>query len=154
MSKSEGNIIRVNDFVLQYSPNILRVLLTQTQYSKPVNVNDDSINNAGSVISKIENLILKQVKVQEDFTKIKDETFISILKNDLDTPNAFAHIFEQIKNINASADAYEFQKMLFNLDLLGIKVEINEQKVKEYQEALTKEDFERSDILRKEVVSI
>ena len=128
MSKSIGNTFTVEEFVNKYSANILRYLLISNHYTKPINLSDDLIENTINSIDKINNSLIKflffEMSNQRDI-KIKplfDEKFKNILEDDLDIPNALSYIFSQLKELNKYQDILVFYKIIFNLELLGFKL--------------------------------
>lgn len=121
MSKSLGNIVYGKDFIKNHSANVLRMLFLLSNYQKPINVNENVIENAKIQMQKIFNILLKINKIS-DSKKLKplvDEKFIKILENDLDTPNSISYLMLQLKNLNKEFSETEYQKFIFNLKILG-----------------------------------
>lgn len=150
MSKSLGNIIYVRNFLKKYSNNVLKFLLISNFYTKPMNVNENSIKNAQMQVDKIKNLLFKLIwkynlKIENFFIK-KDEEFLKILNDNLNIPNGISLLNLYIKKLNKNYDKELVEKFLFILNIFGIsynvnfkllnelknkKAEINELKIKE-----------------------
>lgn len=159
MAKSVGNIITINDFLSKYSPNVLRMIFLSTSYSKPINVNNEKINEAIFQIEKIKNVILKFIIEEIKLTKKvnlkeeEDKEFIENVKANFNFPNAISYIDKQINLLNKEHNIEIFNKFLFNLDLLGFKLEINI-KVDKILEILERKDYTQLDIEKINMVII
>lgn len=122
MSKSLGNIIYAKDFIENYSPMILRMLFLLSHYRKPIDVNQNVIENAKIQMQKIKNCLRKfddKIFDKKMPKSIQDENFIKILENDLDTANAVSYLMLQVKKLNKEFNQIEYQKLIFNLEILG-----------------------------------
>ncbi|BDV03743.1 MAG: cysteine--tRNA ligase [Candidatus Hepatoplasma scabrum] len=124
MSKSLNNIIYAKDFLKAYSPNTLRMLFLLSYYQKPININENVINNAKIQIAKISNFLIKINKIfnNKSAKSLIDQDFIKILENNLNTPNAISYLMLQLKKINKKFDEIEYQKLIFNLEILGFNL--------------------------------
>lgn len=129
MSKSLNNVFYVKDFLSKYSTNVLKFLLISNSYSKPINVDDNTINNAKIQISKIENVLIKILWDYEidkkDFIDKKDNEFLKAINRNLDIPNGISILNSYIKIINKNYDLDKIQKLLFILKILGIIYEVD-----------------------------
>ncbi len=157
MSKSLGNFFTVKDFIESYGANSLRMLLLSNHYTKPLNVTENVIDNAVESIKKINNSLItffinftKENKELE-FTLQKDFDFIEILKKDLDTPNALTYIFNQLKILNKTKELDIVNKIIFNLSLMGFKLETNFNIV-ELKEAVMNKNYQYLDTFRKKEI--
>src|ERR1051325_3639677 len=122
MSKSLGNIIYAKDFIENYSPMILRMLFLLSHYRKPIDINRNVIENAKIQMQKIKNCLRKfddKIFDKKMPKSIQDENFIKILENDLDTANAVSYLMLQVKKLNKEFNQIEYQKLIFNLEILG-----------------------------------
>ena len=93
MSKSLGNIITISDAVKQYSGQVVRLALLSAHYSKPLDWNDELLQNQ-------KNTIDKWYKLYED---TQDENILDIsetLLDDLNTPGFIAKIHELYNSAN------------------------------------------------------
>lgn len=153
MSKSLNNVFLAKDFIKKYSSNILRVLLISTSYTKPIDVDENSIKNSIEIIEKIKNAILKFVLSNGNMEPKHDDKIVEILNKNIDTSKALTHIFNLISEINNNEKS-SFSKLLFSLKLIGIKLEINQEVLDLYKKALLDKDYNISDKYRTEIVKI
>ena len=115
MSKSLGNVILVSDILSQYNPAVIRLALMSTHYRQPLNWTQDTIINAENILQKIS----KSLDNNKNTYNQKDEEFIKLLCDDLNTPNAIQYLVKQAKL--AKNNNEELAKLRYNCDLLGIK---------------------------------
>ena len=108
MSKSKGNYYTLSDIFLKgMSVEEFRYMIFSAHYRSKINFSLKRINNAKKAISRITNLKHKLIPIAKD--KIKafpnaKERFHEALKDDLDSPKAFAIFFEWLKDINLKID--------------------------------------------------
>ncbi len=140
MSKSLGNVVWAKDLIEKIGANPMRWMMLSTHYRAPLNISDESVENAQKEFAKVLNT-LKQayirlargdVAIIGDVAADVDAAFMTAMQDDLNTPNAFAAVFEATKRLNASLRQREFlaaevvsyvlalEKML---DILGIRYE-------------------------------
>lgn len=113
MSKSAGTFITIDDIIAKgYSPLDLRLLVLMAHYRSDINFSWESLHQAKqsrnrilTFIHRVQNLPThkRNLKVQ----KLIRDTYTSLrraLFNDLDSPQAIAHIFEFIRSINSAID--------------------------------------------------
>lgn len=108
MSKSLGNVIWAKDMMEKIGANVMRWLMLSAHYRAPLNINEESIDTARKELEKVSNT-LKQAYVKLGLAEAAlndqaDETlyssFLSAMQDDLNTPNAFAVVFEANKALN------------------------------------------------------
>jgi len=108
MSKSKGNYYTLSDIFLKgMSVEEFRYMIFSAHYRSKINFSLKRINNAKKAISRITNLKHKLIPIAKDkiqaFPNAK-ERFHEALKDDLDSPKAFAIFFEWLKDINLKID--------------------------------------------------
>ena len=173
MSKSLGNFITAKDILSKVDPMVLRWFLLATQYRDDVNVSDEIIESSKAELTKIITAY-KQACVKLEVNDIKvdgvDEDtykrFMDAMADDLNTPNAYAVIFEIVKNINQlvrvkevnfEALGKEVNTLVRCMNVLGIvlpDILMSDDDKKMYQEwvdAKSVKDFEKADKLRAEL---
>jgi len=87
MAKSQGNILKINEFKNNINGQVLRLALMSTHYKQPLDWNDKLIDQCQNTLNKwYENFIelKKQVLIPEDFLKP--------LYDDLNTPGYIANL--------------------------------------------------------------
>ena len=108
MSKSKGNFYTLNDIIKKgMSVEEFRYMIFSAHYRSKINFSLKRINNAKKAISRITNLKHKLIPIAKDkiqaFPNAK-KRFHDALKDDLDSPKAFAIFFEWLKDINLMID--------------------------------------------------
>lgn len=170
MSKSLGNFITAKDILSKVDPMVLRWFLLATQYRDDVNVSDEIIESSKAELTKIITAY-KQACVKLEVNDIKvdgvDENaykrFMDAMADDLNTPNAYAVIFEIVKNINQlvrvkeinfEALGKEVNTLVRCMNVLGIvlpdmTMSLDDKKMyQEWMEAKSIKDFKKADELR------
>lgn len=170
MSKSLGNFITAKDILSKVDPMVLRWFLLATQYRDDVNVSDEIIESSKAELTKIITAY-KQACVKLEFNNIKVagmnedayKRFMDAMADDLNTPNAYAVIFEIVKNINQlvrvkeinfEALGKEVNTLVRCMNVLGIvlpDMTMSDEDKKMYQEwmdAKSIKDFKKADELR------
>lgn len=170
MSKSLGNFITAKDILSKVDPMVLRWFLLATQYRDDVNVSDEIIESSKAELTKIITAY-KQACVKLEVNDIKvdgvDEDtykrFMDAMADDLNTPNAYAVIFEIVKNINQlvrvkeinfEALGKEVNTLVRCMNVLGIvlpdmTMSLDDKKMyQEWMDAKSVKDFKKADELR------
>lgn len=170
MSKSLGNFITAKDILNKVDPMVIRWFLLGTHYRDDINVSDEIIENAKTELNKVLTP-LKQASLKLDIANVEVdefngdlyEKFLEAMEDDLNTPNAYAVIFELVKSINQKLrvkdiDYVELAKdvkaLRKCLDILGIVYPVvklsSEDKAlyNSWNEAKANKDFETADKLR------
>ena len=170
MSKSLGNFITAKDILSKVDPMVLRWFLLATQYRDDVNVSDEIIESSKAELTKIITAY-KQACVKLEVNDIKvdgvDEDaykrFMDAMADDLNTPNAYAVIFEIVKNINQlvrvkeinfEALGKEVNTLVRCINVLGIvlpdmTMSLDDKKMyQEWMDAKSVKDFKKADELR------
>lgn len=125
MSKSLGNFITAKDILSKVDPMVLRWFLLATQYRDDVNVSDEIIESSKVELNKIVQAY-KNAKVKLEVNDVVEDSldedlykrFMEAMEDDLNTPNAYAVIFEIVKQINQKVRVKE-------IDYKALKKEVN-----------------------------
>tara|TARA_B100000123_G_scaffold135977_1_gene100306 strand:+ start:4 stop:1335 length:1332 start_codon:yes stop_codon:yes gene_type:complete len=115
MSKSLGNVITVSDILERENPIIVRIALMSAHYRQPLNWTQDTMNNSRNIYKKI----ISSLDIESSIATERDDKFIDLLCDDLNTPNALQYISKQARD--AKQDRSALAKLRYNCDLLGIK---------------------------------
>lgn len=173
MSKSLGNFITAKDILSKVDPMVLRWFLLATQYRDDVNVSDEIIESSKAELTKIITAY-KQACVKLEVNDIKvagvdDDAykrFMDAMADDLNTPNAYAVIFEIVKNINQlvrvkeinfEALGKEVNTLVRCMNVLGIvlpdmTMSLDDKKMyQEWMDAKSVKDFKKADELREQL---
>ena len=140
MSKSLGNVLWAKDVVAQLGTNLTRWLMSSVHYRKELNFSDETIETARKELDRVL-LPLRQADIKAalagvTFSDAYDaeayRAFLDQMDDDMNTPNAYAVIFETVKKLNQALRVREIdfenvgklrnavEKML---TILGITVE-------------------------------
>lgn len=175
MSKSLGNVILAKDAINEYGANLTRLILLNAPYRSIINFSDESLKSNEAIINKIDFVIkqsslllnLENMPLEGEATKLNP--FLEALSDDMNIPNGITYLLELIKESNIELrkkdkdiniikdNFYTINKILY---ILGIPFEIkkmNEEEInlyKEYLDAKTNKDFEKSDILRNKLIEL
>ena len=170
MSKSLGNFITAKDILSKVDPMVLRWFLLATQYRDDVNVSDEIIESSKIELNKILQAY-KNAKVKLEVNGIVEDgldcelykRFMEAMEDDLNTPNAYAVIFEIVKLINQKVrtkdiDYVSLKKEVNTLErcmnVLGILLpdlrmnDEDKQLYKDWEDAKAIKDFAKADSLR------
>ncbi len=171
MSKSIGNVLWAKDVLDKVGANVVRWMMLSAHYRAPLNISDDTIEQATIELLKAET-VLKQVEIKTQLSDLKiddsietvhKEAFMKAMEDDLNTPNGFMEIFEVIKDLNQQLRSRQpistqisslYNSLRFMLDTLGIEIEpivLSDEDQVDYQkwnEAKVAKDFAVADAIR------
>lgn len=175
MSKSLGNVVWAKDMIEKVGADTMRWMMLSAHYRAPLNINEESIETAKKELNKTLNT-LKQAMIftqrkKLSVTQLPNEAvysaFLEAMRNDLNTPNAFAAVFEACKKLNNAmrqkeADADEIgslisalKRMLHVLGIAFDEIALSEEDhrlFKAWEEAKAQRDFTKADEYRNELM--
>ena len=174
MSKSLGNVVYAKDMIKKFGGAVTRLVILSAHYRQPVNFTDETVNAAIQEVNKM-TMVIKQMSLKIQTSPYNIElgkptyigNFLEALADDLNTANALTEIYNIIKLSNQELRSrdVDYQKLndLFKslrdmLSILGIEipfVKLSENDKNLYQNYLNSKenkDFEKSDMLRKELI--
>jgi len=145
MSKSLGNFFLLREILEKFSGNVVRLFILSTHYRKPINFSFEnmedtkkalqnivkSMNKFGNIVKKYKNEKIENVKNSKFSQKIDefDKKFEDAMDEDMNTPQALATIFDQIRETNKliSTNEGEFSTIYYEIkksyDSLKQKIE-------------------------------
>lgn len=116
MSKSTGNFFLLREILEKFSGNAVRLFILSTHYRKPINFSFEnmedtkkalqnivkSMNKFEAIISKYKNEKTSEITNLDFSQKIDefDKKFEDAMDEDMNTPQALATIFDQIRETN------------------------------------------------------
>lgn len=134
MSKSLGNFILLRDLLKEYDPMVIRYLLASVHYRRPLQFDQDALDEAQINYQKIQEVFRRLKHRQADALREgQDETawieqinesmasFIKEMDNDFQISNSLTAFFEMIKITNRYLD--QEQVLLATLNHLKEKLE-------------------------------
>ena len=118
MSKSIGNVLLVKDLLSQAPGEAIRVTLLSTHYRSPLDWTDEALKQSTRNLDKLYGALqdLQDIQVEVSCNDVTDE-FIGALKDDLNTPAAFAELHKLAKQANSETDVQK--RMLIKKQLLS-----------------------------------
>ncbi|TET81296.1 MAG: cysteine--tRNA ligase [Anaerolineales bacterium] len=115
MSKSLGNIVSVEEFLSEHDGNILRMVILNAGYRKPLKFNEDVIKQAKRAWERLRAALRPASQsfeappqaVTDLAEKVKETRvgFEAAMDDDFNTPGALGHLFELVRAINQARDA-------------------------------------------------
>lgn len=120
MSKSIGNLVTVEEFLGDHEPDILRMMVLNSNYRNPLTFNDEVIEQAERSLERLRTalrpayLTADQTDQQtsEDIGKaLQDQVyatrqaFLVSMDDDFNTAGALGHLFDLVRAINQARDA-------------------------------------------------
>ena len=175
MSKSLGNFVTIKDVLKKYHPEVLRLFFYLTHYRKPINFNENSINDAKNILDKLYESIREFNESKLEVDKSFSVKFNNSLKDDFNTPKAIKVLQEINQQINrqVSTDNSDLRKLKNSLrsfaNSIGLLLnsaedyfkysgdsELDDNKIQEAieerNEARANKNFALADSIRKELL--
>jgi len=175
MSKSLGNFVTIKDVLKEYHPEVLRMFFYLTHYRKPINFNENSINDAKNILDKLYESIREFDESKLEVDKSFSVKFNNSLKDDFNTPKAIKVLQEINQQINrqVSTDNSDLRKLKNSLrsfaNSIGLLLnsaedyfkysgdsELDDNKIQEAieerNEARANKNFTLADSIRKELL--
>jgi cysteinyl-tRNA synthetase len=140
MSKSLKNMILLKNALAKWGSNVLRLYLISSQYSKPIDYNDEILNEALQKWRQIEHCIF-ELRTTSNVSGENDEfenkclnyldIFMSFLDNNLNTPGALTTFMELISYINSISASEKLTSTMSNkvlpilntmMNIIGVKI--------------------------------
>ncbi|AQS54508.1 cysteine--tRNA ligase [Novibacillus thermophilus] len=112
MSKSLGNVVRVNELLEQFSPLPIRYVLLSAHYRQPLNFSQALIEQAENAVERIHTCAAnlkhrlsasRSEKVEPDVERTLQalsEKFEQAMDDDFNTPNAMSVVFKAVREAN------------------------------------------------------
>jgi len=171
MSKSLGNFFLLREILEKFSGNVVRLFILSTHYRKPINFSFENmedtkkaLQNIVKSMNKFENIVekykkekIENVKNSEFSQKIEefDKKFEEAMDEDMNTPQALATIFDQIRETNKfiSTNENEFSTIYYEIkksyDSLKQKIENVFGIAIEVENAVKEEEGENMELTKK-----
>ena len=105
MSKSLGNVTNLLDLLDRYDARAYRMLLLQTHYRSPVKVGQDNIDASVKALAGLDAFAARSTALRGEPDEATLARFKELMDDDLDTPNAMAHVFDTTRRANTALDS-------------------------------------------------
>ena len=160
MSKSLGNVILVSNMIAEHDPIVIRLALMSTHYRQPLNWTDNTIKNAKNILDKIN----RALHDSESTSVERDNNFIGLLCDDINTPNAIQYLVKQAKE--SKSNKSNLPKLRYNCQLLGlntnnISIKISnvdtikiENLILKREKARNNKNYDEADLIRNQLESM
>ena len=171
MSKSLGNTMWAKDVVDQLGTNLTRWLVSSVHYRKELNFSDETIETARKELEKVMGPMrqadiksqLAGVTLSDAYDEAEYRAFLDAMDDDMNTPNAYAVIYDTVKKLNQSLRQREIswetvapyrnavEKMLEVLGITVEKITVDEEGRELFakcNEAKAQKDFASADVYR------
>ena len=105
MSKSLGNFFTIRDVMEKFHPEVIRYFIVSSHYRSPVNFSDFALKEAKNALSRFyHSFKAYQQSYGEKTTEALDETLVerfnTAMRDDFNTSEAIAVLFESNKELN------------------------------------------------------
>lgn len=105
MSKSLGNFFTIRDVMDKFHPEVIRYFIVSSHYRSPVNFSDTALKEAKTALSRFYHAFkaYEQVFGQAKTSHLEQtyvERFNTAMRDDFNTPEAMAVLFELIRELN------------------------------------------------------
>ena len=186
MSKSVGNFFTLDDIKKEYDLMVIRFWLLTTSYRQPINFTKEIIDQAKSSLDRLNNAYFKAEELKDKadekgITKeentllgvlsTKEEEFVKVMEDDLNTADAITVLFDLVKFINtniSTTSSKEFVENTFEVyqrlyGVLGLVAKKKEahvdedfikEKIFERNAAKKAKDFALADRIRDELMEM
>jgi len=116
MSKSLGNIVSINDFLIKHDADVMRLVVLNGSYRAPLTFNDETIDAAEKGLERIKSAlrptsvvvgvtasvgVLNMLFMQMELTK---KGFIKAMDDDFNTAGALGKVFDLVRAVNIARD--------------------------------------------------
>jgi cysteinyl-tRNA synthetase len=114
MSKSLGNLVTIDEFLREHTPDTLRMLIFSGHYRKPVTFGDETLNTADRSLDRLRSGIRpsagqKSTGPEADALRRATEDaradFIAAMDDDFNTSGALAALYQFTRAINTARSA-------------------------------------------------
>jgi cysteinyl-tRNA synthetase len=127
MSKSEGNIKLLNEYIDKFGGNVIRFFFLRSHYRKPQEFSEGLLEESKTTFKRIQDFTRSVEANASDLSTI--ESFKNSMNDDLNTPKFLGEIFEKMNNLsNLSEDEEKNLKetIKFIFEILGFNFDIKE----------------------------
>ena len=141
MSKSLGNLVTIDDFLVEHGADVLRLVIAGSGYRKPLVFNEDVIADGQRALERLHSALRPaagQVTEGPAVEALREQArkgraaFEDAMDNDFNTAAGLAAIYDLVRSINAARDAgvggepfADAQAALRSLtDVLGLRLKV------------------------------
>ena len=145
MSKSDGNVKLLNEYIDQYGGEVVRFFFLRAHYRSPQEFSQDLLEESKKTLNNIREYT-KDTKSDPVDPKVL-EIFEACMNDDMNTPKLLGEIFQMIKESNNLEDFEGNQRkqtIKYIFEILGFQFKLADQSIKDKK--LLSEFFSKYDI--------
>ena len=145
MSKSDGNVKLLNEYIDQYGGEVVRFFFLRAHYRSPQEFSQDLLEESKKTLNNIREYT-KGTESDPVDPKVL-EIFEACMNDDMNTPKLLGEIFQMINESNNLKDLEENQRkktIKYIFEILGFQLTLADQSIKD--EKLLSEFFSMYDI--------
>ena len=145
MSKSDGNVKLLNEYLDQYGGEVVRFFFLRAHYRSPQEFSQDLLEESKKTLNNIREYT-KDTESDPVDPKVL-EIFEACMNDDMNTPKLLGEIFQMIKesnNLNDFEGNQRKQTIKYIFEILGFQLKLVDQSIKD--EKLLSEFFSMYDI--------
>ena len=145
MSKSDGNVKLLNEYIDQYGGEVVRFFFLRAHYRSPQEFSQDLLEESKKTLNNIREYT-KDTESDPVDPKVL-EIFEACMNDDMNTPKLLGEIFQMIKESNNLKDLEENQRkqtIKYIFEILGFQLKLADQSIKDNK--LLSEFFSTYDI--------
>ena len=145
MSKSDGNVKLLNEYIDQYGGEVVRFFFLRAHYRSPQEFSQDLLEESKKTLNNIREYT-KGTESDPVDPKVL-EIFEACMNDDMNTPKLLGEIFQMIKESNNLKDLEQNQRkqtIKYIFEILGFQLKLADQSIKD--EKLLSEFFSMYDI--------
>ena len=145
MSKSDGNVKLLNEYIDQYGGEVVRFFFLRAHYRSPQEFSQDLLEESKKTLNNIREYT-KDTESDPVDPKVL-EIFEACMNDDMNTPKLLGEIFQMIKESNNLKDLEGNQRkqtIKYIFEILGFQLKLSDQSIKD--EKLLSEFFSMYDI--------
>ena len=145
MSKSDGNVKLLNEYIDQYGGEVVRFFFLRAHYRSPQEFSQDLLEESKKTLNNIREYT-KGTESDPVDPKVL-EIFEACMNDDMNTPKLLGEIFQMIKESNNLKDLEHNQRkqtIKYIFEILGFQLKLTDQSIKD--EKLLSEFFLMYDI--------
>jgi len=100
MSKSLGNFFTVREILERYRAEEVRYFILTSQYRSPLNYDEEHLDNARGALTRFYTALRGLADAEPAGAEVFEEKFHAAMRDDFNTPEALAAMFELVREIN------------------------------------------------------
>jgi len=112
MSKSIGNLVTVEDFLMENDADILRILVLNSSYRSPLKFSDETIGHANRALDRLRSALRpaapgatgKMSESLESQIAATRQGFAESMDDDFNTAGALGYLFDLVRAVNQARD--------------------------------------------------